>query len=173
MLIQPDRNELGDRRLDPKESLAKIKADNIALRAKHKIKGQAQLEDEVAALGNPMGFSEFILKLRKLNPALIIQDGGYPNAVAVRIFRDNGDGEGPRLTYLTGFLKEVLPEYSSVTTDEHGVAQNEKRGWRSVLLMLLKQRVLSYPDVVRVFGDAVGQRSNRWHEQLFKKELKH
>ena len=172
MLIQTDINELGDKRLDPKESLAKIKEENIAMRAKDKLPGQEQLEDAEAALGTPLAYQELIRRLKLLKPELIIQDGGMPNAIAVRIFRDNGDGEGPRLTYLTGFYKEVLPEYSSVTVDEHGVALDEKRGWRTVLLMLMKQNVVSYRRVVEVLGDAFGQRSNRWHQQLQEKERK-
>lgn len=172
MLVQTDINELGDKRLDPKESLAKIKEENIALRAKDKLPGQAQLQDVQAALGTPMGYQELILRLKRLVPELVIQDGGVKNAVAVRIFRDNGDGEGPRLTYLTGFYKTILSEYSTVTVDEHGVALSETRGWRTVLLALIKQNVVSYRRVVKVFGNAMGQRSNRWDEQLQTKERK-
>jgi hypothetical protein len=171
-LVVDNHLELGDKRLDEKEALAKIKEDNIALRAKDKIPGQAQLQDVQAALGTPMSYKELILRLKKMVPALVIQDGGVQNAVAVRIFRDNGDGEGPRLTYLTGFYKTILPEYSTVTVDEHGVALHENRGWRTVLLALMKQNVVSYRNVVKAFGNAMGQRSNRWHEQLQNKEKK-
>lgn len=172
MLIQTDINELGDKRLNPEEGLAKIIEENTAMRAKDKLPGQEQLEDVEQALGRPMAYQELVRRLKILNPNLVIGDGGVNNAIAVRIYRDNGDGEGNRLTYLTGFYKTILPEYSSVTVDEYGVALNETRGWRTVLLMLMKQRAASFPRVVEVFGDAFGQRSNRWHEQLQTKGMK-
>jgi hypothetical protein len=170
VLIQPDRNELGDLRLDPKESLAKIKEDNLKQFAKCKVPGQALLENTDMALGQPMAWKEFVRRLEKLkSPCRVwIHDGGVPNAIAIHVWRMKDNGEGPQLAwdYVGGFKKDMLPEFSSVKTDQHGLPTEEVRGWRSVLLGLIKNKVFSFNAIVQEFGDANGQRSGLWHEQL-------
>jgi hypothetical protein len=150
--------------------LAKIKEENIALSASRKIPNQAAYESAAAALGNPMEWRELVRRMKKLNPSLVIRDGGMPNAIAVYIFRDNHDGDGPRLTYISGFDKKVLPEYSSVTVDEHGVALHEVRGWRTVMKKLYEQRCCTWEAAIAVFGDALGQRSEGWKGSIIHPE---
>lgn len=134
---------------------------------KFKIPGQAMLENKEMALGNPMSYQDLIRLLQKMNPAIICEDGGVKGAIAVRIPGDLGDGEGTfGKRYVTGFYKEVLPEFSSVNTDDRGTAKRHNRGWRTVVLDLIKQGVVSYKDAVDVFGEPNGQRAGRWQEIL-------
>jgi hypothetical protein len=165
VLIQMDRNELGDKRLDPKENLAKLKEENRKLAAKSKIKDQSLLENKDMAIGSPMDWHDLVRLLTKMNPALIIEDGGVRNALAVRYPGHLEDGTyGKR--YITGFYKEVLPEFSCILSDERGRATRECRGWRTVLVPLIRQGIISYKNAVDVFGEPNGQRSGRWKELL-------
>ncbi len=172
MLIQPDRHELGDLRLDPKENLAKIKEDNLKLFSKHKLPEQALLENQDMALGQPMDWQSFVRKLELLRvpDRMWIHDGGYPNAIAIHVWRQKPSEIEPCWDYVGGFIKGMLPEFSAIKTDEHGLPTEEAagglRGWRSVLLSLIVNKVVSFNEVVRVFGDANGQRSGLWHKQL-------
>ena len=165
MLIQIDKSELGDKRLNEVENLAKLKEGNLALAAKNKIAGQETLENKDMALGQPMSYQDLIRLLGKINPAIQCSDGGVKNAIAVRVPADLEDGTHG-LKYVTGFYKEVLPEFSWVSTDEYGRPLRETRGWRTVVLALVKQGVISYRTAVDVFGEPNGQRSGRWHELL-------
>jgi hypothetical protein len=157
MLIQTDINELGDKRLSPEEALAKLKEENAKKTAEYRIPNQAVLEDQLAAIGQAMPYQTFIKKLKSIQPRLIIEDGGIEGALAIRNYAKE---------YLTGFYKDVLTEFSFVTTDTRGLPVRESRGWRSVLISLIKQHVISYRTVVKEFGEPWGSRSNLWHEEL-------
>lgn len=173
-IVVPDINELGDKRLDPAENLAKIKEDNLKLFGVHKLPGQELLENTDMALGKPLDWREFVRKLETLRTPyrMWVHDGGYPNAIAIHVWRQKDNGQGPEYMwdYCGGFIKGMLPEFSAVKLDQHNLPIEEAaaglRGWRSVLLGLIKNKVVTFNEVVRVFGDAQGQRSGRWNEQL-------
>lgn len=165
MLILPDSHSLGDTFLDPIENLIKLKEENQKEIDKKKLPGQAMLENQDMATGAPMSYQELIRKLKHANPNLIIEDGGVPGAIAVRVMSVDEEGI-PYKKYLSGFYKDVLTEYSFVTTDSRGLANRESRGWREVVKQLIKVGALPYKRAVEVFGDAEGQRSSRWHELL-------
>ena len=152
MLIQTDKNELGDKRLDPTENLAKLKEENAQLTAKSKIKDQSLLENKDMAIGSPMEWSGLVYLLKKMNTQIIIEDGGVRNALAVRYPGKLADGTfGKR--YVTGFYKEVMPEFSCILSDERGRATRECRGWRTVVLALIRQGIIRYKDAVETFGN--------------------
>ena len=117
------------------------------------------------AMGQPMAYQDLIRLLKRINSALIFEDGGVKDAIAVRYPGHLEDGTyGKR--YVTGFYKEVLPEFSCIQSDEHGRATRECRGWRTVLVPIIKQGIISYKDAVDVFGSPEGQRSGRWKQLL-------
>lgn len=163
-LVQTDINELGDKRLNEIEAIAKIKEDTAKLVESKKIPNQKLLENREMALGRPMDYTDFIFKVSKLNPAIIFQDGGFPKAIAV-CHTVHGEKK-----YITGFLKTVLPEFSAVIVDDKGLIQKggvgEVRGWRSVLLSLIKAGALTEKQVNLTFGPAMGQRAVLWDAQL-------
>jgi hypothetical protein len=171
MLIQVDKNELGDKRLDPKEGVAKLKEDNRKLAAKNRIPNQSLLEDVDMAVGNPMAPAEFIRKIRLLSNDIIVEQGGIPNAVAVRIIATDDDKESPTYgqkikKYVSGFyVDRMLPEFSAIIPDHLGQAKREIRGWRSVLLSLWRSKVVTLRQLVAVFGHPNGQRNSLWMQQ--------
>jgi len=161
MLIQTDIAELGDGRLDAKEGLAKIKEDNQRLLDTKKIPDQKELENSEAALGQVLPTNEFIRLLIRICPGLLVEKGGYPNAVALRMFV-NGEKK-----YVTGFELGYIPEYSSVLTDENGLPVKEVRGWRNVLVALLKQGLINTEILKREFGPA----ANNVHGKFFESQI--
>jgi hypothetical protein len=162
--------------LDPEESLAKLKEENEAIYDKRKIAGQKELEDQERSAGPRISFSEFLSRLKKLNSQLIVRDG-LPGHVALYAPRSHKELETTERDverdiffyhhkYVSGFPIEAMPEYAHIIVDEKGLPKREYRGWRSVLMSLIKQDVIRYEAAVDEFGEATGQRSHRWHEEL-------
>jgi hypothetical protein len=167
MLIQPDKNELGDSRLNEVEGLAKLKEGNKKLTDENRIPDQDLLEDKKMALGMPMLVSEFIRRLERLNPRLVIKPGGVRNAVQIRYPFKNKEGV-EELEYVGGFYvdEKVLPEYSAVIVDNRGLPLREVRGWRTVLVPLVERGILSLKQVELTFGKATGQRSVLFNKHM-------
>jgi len=181
MLVVNDRRRLGDQFLDPTENLAKLKEGNAKLVEKQKIAGQAELEDSERAGGPRIPYQELVRKIQKLNSNIKVLDGS-PGSVAIYVLKTNkeiaesaNEDNGDRTRsdwfkahkYVTGCPKEPLPEYSTVTVDERGIAKRELRGWRSILIALIKNRAITYRQAVEEFGDPLtDSRSGRWFEQL-------
>jgi hypothetical protein len=182
MLIQVDRNELGDKRLDEKENVARKREECIAMAGKKRLVGQDDLEDTSRVLGPRIPFADFVTRLKRIIPTLTVRDG-LPGNVALYapcnakeleesercwqhdkpiFFRDN--------KYVGGFPKQPMHEYSSLEVEEYTrLANKEIRGWRTVLIMLLEQGLVSYEKVVKEFGDVgLDRRGWRWRESTQK-----
>jgi len=169
---------LGDKRLQGKDSLAKLKEGNQRLTDSKKIEGQKELEKQERSAGPRMPYQEVIRRIQKLNSQIKVKDG-IPGNVALyapRTGQELSELEEPdprgdfftRFKYVGGFSTEPMPEFSHVILDERGLATREYRGWRSVLISLIKAQVLSYQSAVEEFGEPYGPRSSRWFEQLRK-----
>ena len=164
MLIQPDKNELGDKRLSPEEAVVKLKEDNIALRKSfgHQIPHQELLKRKEIAEGRRMEWNELIRRLNLLCPlSLVILDSFVPGVgpcIAIKTAKNGPDGL--ELQYVTGFPKSVIPEYSWIETDEHDCPIKEHRGWRNVIRSLWKKGLTDGAKISEVFGDALGVRSD-------------
>jgi hypothetical protein len=184
MLVQPDIHELGDKRLDPTESVAKQREECLAMAAKKRIFMQDELEDPTRALGPRIQSGEMVCKLRKLIPSVKVLDG-MPGHLALYVPRHRGEIEA-RLDeweqeqveastrgrkrqnqfflyhkYVGGFPKSELQEFTTIDIDNANLGTKEHRSWRTVLIGLLRQGLISYADVVREFGD-VGSDSRGW-----------
>lgn len=178
MLIQPDRHELGDTRLDPAENVAKQREELLAIEAKKRLYRQDELEDPSRALGPRLEFSEVVSRLKRLIPTLRVLDGS-PGNVALYVPRNRKELDEAtvawqhdkdvfflRYKYVGGFPKHELQEYSTVDIDTSRLPTKEHRGWRSVLIPLLQQGLVSYRAVIKQFGDVgMDRRGWRWREQ--------
>lgn len=182
-LVETDIHELGDKRLNPEEGVIRQREELLAKAGKYRIYGQDELENPERALGPKLQYTEIISKLRRIAPKLKAIDGS-PGNIALYFPRNDKDLEATarewdwehdqkkdpffRLNrYVGGFPKGDLAEYSTVDIDTSLLPTRENRGWRSVLITLIKQGVISYSDAVSEFGD-VGhdKRGWRWNEQL-------
>lgn len=178
MLIQPDRAELGDTRLDVKEGIAQKREQCIALAGKNRLQGQDDLEDPSRILGPRLQFSDFVSRLRRVVPSLKVLDGS-PGNVALYTPRNSKEVADEseswdnkrnifflHYKYVGGFPKKDIHEFSGLDLEEYTrLANKEIRGWRTVLIMLLQQGVVSYSAVVKEFGDVgTDRRGWRWIE---------
>lgn len=150
--------------ISPAEAIAKAKEDTIAMSSKNRIADQDTFEDQEMARGMELSENELIRRLQLLNPKILITPGGVAGAVAVR-YPKFEDGEWSN-AYITGFYLKPLPEFSSVTVDDKGLPVRELRGWRSVLLALIRCGALDRVKVDALFGPARGQRSGIWYRSL-------
>lgn len=170
MLLDAHGNKLGDKRVENAEGVARLREQVQVLADTKRIPNQDMLENQDMAVGTPMSPALFIEKLRKF-PNVLVEPGGWPNAVAVRTVVRDTDFESPTFgkqikRYVTGFVTDrVLPEFSHILTNDMGVPTREVRGWRTVLLALFHQKVVTLAQLKAAFGDANGQRSKLWAEQ--------
>ena len=192
MLIQPDINELGDKRLDPIENVARKREECLAMASKRRLPNQEDLEDPDRAFGPRLQHTDFISRLRKVVKNLKVLDGS-PGSVALyaprtskeitdhekQWFEEQADASFRDCKrqdifflhhkYVGGFPKQELQEYSTIDVDNARLATKEHRSWRTVLINLIQQGVVSYRAVVREFGDCgTDRRGWRWREQLCK-----
>lgn len=175
MLIVPDINELGDKRLNGAENVAKQRELALKQASANRIEGQDELEKQERSAGPRLHFSEIIKRIRECNPHIQAIDGS-PGNVALYIPKKSDDmdyGEpDPKGEFFTdhkyagGMPKDWLPEFSHVVLDTSLLPVREIRGWRSVLITLIRAGAISYRQAVNQFGEARGQWSGRWHEQL-------
>ncbi len=188
MLVQPDIAELGDFRLDPKESVAREREKAIAMAAKKRIYKQDELEDVKRALGPRIHSGEMVRRLRKLIPSLHFLKGS-PGNIAVYAPRDLGEVEARFYEwyqeqeeaaargrkrqdkfflvhkYVGGFPQGELQEYTTIDIDNANLGTKEHRSWRTLLIGLLRQGLVSYSAVVKEFGDVgTDQRGWRWND---------
>lgn len=192
-LVEVDKQELGDTRLNPEESVFKLREEILKQESAKKMHGQDELQNADRSRGSRMPYEELLARLQKLNPGIQGKDGSpgslalyYPKPESEYTMEDhmcpaeawkfgvqlppNGDFFRTH-KYCGGFLKEPLPEWGSVTTDTSGIAVHEvekghNRGWRSVLIGLIKAHVVTYAAAVKEFGEPVtDQRSRFWFEQ--------
>jgi hypothetical protein len=181
-LVQVDRDELGDKRLNPEEAVCREREDLLKQASKHQIWGQKELEDHERSAGPRMPYTELIRRLHNINPSIKIREG-KPGSVAVYFLKPREDWENVSYAgdtkpsdeffldhrYITGFEKEPLPEYSHVTLDTSRLPVREIRGWRSVLIALIKAHVITYEQAIHEFGDPSNdKRSTRWLDQTLK-----
>lgn len=162
MLIQPNSRALGDGLLSRAEALKRTYESTDRMLQKYRLPDHESLKDAEARMGSPMLHTELIRRVTKLNPAIWAEDS-RANPTTVCGFYTRG-AEGVR--FLGAFEKGWLPEHSFILTDRADLATKEKRGWRTVLVRLLNEGVLTWPGVLRAFGDSHSSiRNERWRQQ--------
>ena len=191
--VETDRAELGDKRLNPEESVIRERESLLSICATRRIWGQDELEKAERADGPRLPYTELLRRIRLCNSAIVAKDG-MEGSVALYIRKrpeeytesDNILRFQPWLAremnipvpkdeffidhkYLTGFKKEAIAEYSYVTIDSSLLPHREMRGWRSVLIALIKAGAVRYATAITHFGNPESdKRSVRWFDQLQK-----
>lgn len=172
VIMSPRWNEV----LDPTENLAKQK--ELLHNQKQAFRHPAQNlavgpENKEASQGTPLEVNEFVRRLSKAAPNLLIEPSCQGGAIAIR--KLDLDLDATSATYGTVVKKYVsgfpvvagrLPEFSYFINDAEGIPVREIRGWRTVLLMLIAQDAISYAASKKEFGDPTGQRGVLWEQQL-------
>lgn len=192
MLVQADINELGDLRLDPKESVAREREKALSMASHKRIYRQDELEDPTRALGPRIQHGEMVRRLKKLIPSLKVLKGS-PGNLALYAPRDLGEvaeryyewlqeqeeasyrgrkRQDPFFLhhkYVGGFPANELQEFTTIDIDNANLGTKEHRSWRTVLIGLLRQGLVSYREVVKEFGDVgTDRRGWRWNDSTRK-----
>lgn len=132
---------------------------------------QDELLDAEARIGRPMRHSDFFLVLEKLVPNLYVVPGRIQGHLAVYQTaacsqKQWGDRD---FRYLFYAEEGLMPEFSQYELGERDIVKREsKRGWRTILLRLIKMGLLSEDVCNRVFGSADGYASERYRRELWK-----
>jgi hypothetical protein len=175
--VEPDRSQLGDRHLDPKEAVIREREELLKTTSRSKIYGQQELEDQERSAGPRLSYTEIIYRLHKINPQLKVVDG-IKGSVA--IYRpkfyyeyDIQDKDPTKRAwawdykYVGGMEKQSLPEWSHLILDTSNLPVKEIRGWRSVILSCVKNRAITSAQADEQFGNPMfDSRSTRYREQV-------
>lgn len=188
-LVQTDINELGDKRLNETEVVAREREELLKIESKKKCWRQEELEDIERSGGTRIQPGDFLFRLKKCNPAIQVRDGvkgtpGTADSVALYVCKKSSeyteadfrhDEYRPKdeffvhHKYVGGFPFRPLQEWASVSVDTSHVAVREYRGWRSVLISLIKAGAITYEAAVKEFGDPrFDQRNGLWMEQVYR-----
>lgn len=132
---------------------------------------QDDYRDDRARVGRVLPSGEFLAKVQKLVPELYITDGRIVGDVALfRVYPQPQERLGGRdFEYLFYCPTGLLPEYSIYEFDTaRDVPIREKlRGWRTVLLRLIRMGLLTEETCDQEFGVAIGPASNVWYRKLY------
>lgn len=179
MLFQTDINELGDKRLNPVEGVSKLREDCLKDASKFRIPDQDELSNSERSIGSRMPYTELLTRLQKRVPDLVAKEGSPGNLALYcprtteqldAALREGGNSDFFFIfnRYVGGMPKEDLPEWGYVDIDTSLIATREHlRGWRTILIGLIRCGVLSYEDAVAEFGDpSADQRNTVWMKKL-------
>jgi len=171
-MVETDINELGDKRLNPEESVIKEREALLKKASVYKIEDQGELQDVKRSEGARLHFGELLRKLQRIAPDLQARDGS-PGSLALYCprtpaqldvaLREGGQNDIFFILnkYVGGFPKEELPEWGYVDIDTSLIATKEHlRGWRTVLIGLIRAGVISYQEAINEFGDPIADQRN-------------
>jgi hypothetical protein len=91
------------------------------------------------------------------------------NSWGVRGMRGlNASVGGGKPRYVLALDDGVMPEWSYITLDEHGLPKKlAARGWRAVLLVLLRSGLITESEMQKLFGFATGTPGALFRKYLF------
>lgn len=169
MLVLNDSRLLGNDFLPANEANARFRQEKIEpMHDRYRLGDHNDLKDLVKRAGQWMHSSELIFRVQRLNPCVYVQQQiNYPDQWG--FYTDVQS----RLTYLSGFQKGWLREYTAILVDERNLMEgDELRGWRAVLLKLLGKGILRWEQVYKTFGDCEGVNAYRWrqHTRIFRED---
>lgn len=112
--------------------------------------------------GKILNIRDFLRKLQQLRPDAFVAEH---QVLGLRGLGFIVDGQP---TYSGTSVQDVAPEWSQLRVDVHGLPKNEKyRGWRTVLLTLIKRKFITEEQCDLVFGKPTGPRARPWLRSLW------
>jgi hypothetical protein len=133
--------------------------------------------DAAAQLGRPLTRSVLIERLSKMNPNLVFeQSKNYPHIGAIYVLDPTANLDDPDercrgRRHIVGMeWTGISPEFTTrkVELDEWGNPQmkGQIRGWRTVLVRLIHEKLIGAAAAERVFSISRGRASQRWYEEI-------
>jgi len=158
--------ELDERATDRKacnqtqELTAEVHENNCNNARKFQFDRQNEVTDYVP--GRIMHRNEFLRLVRKIDKTF------YYNDVSVLGLRGLNRIHRGKPEYLGAIQDGQMIEWSQLRLDSHNLPTKEKyRGWRSVLMNLIKRGCVTEDQVHAIFGKPTGKRANRWLRDLW------
>lgn len=160
-------------RLSTAEHTARLREKNLNSEAlkKQRWADQEELKNDSSRIGRPLMSADFLNVVKKLVPNLYVTEGRIIGHLA--IFRTYGQPqprlEGRDFEYMFYCPTGLLPEHSMYEFDHvrNIPIRESQRGWRTVLLRLIKAGLLSESTCDKVFGKPEGPSANRWNRELY------
>ncbi len=153
------------------EHTARTRERNFNAAADQRVRFQDDYKNDEARIGRAMYHADFLNIVRKLVPNIYITEGRIEGDLA--IFQTypcpQPDLEGRDFRYLFYIPTGLLPEYSIWEFDKiRDIRIREsQRGWRTVLLRLIKSGMLTEETCNVVFGVPTGEAATVWKRELF------
>ena len=114
------------------------------------IEDQEELINEKARKVNSISTDEFIRKLRVNGIKCFTVYNGLPGTVALWCLPPK---ETQKARYICFLQIPAMYEWSVLRLDAHGIPSGEKfRGWRTVLIQLIKNKILTEYQAHQIFG---------------------
>ena len=125
----------------------------------------SEYADAGARIGKILTHAEIINILRKGGLKCWYVEHPHPDKLTLLV-SDYWATEMPRVACWVTY--GYCPEYSIMNFDSHGVPLAERyRGWRTVILQLRLQGLLSEERAKKLFGEAVGPASDRFNMLMY------
>jgi hypothetical protein len=186
--VEPNKEMLGDKHLDPVESVHRLREEIIEQESNKRLWRQDELADQERSEGPRLNWTDLLRRLQKLNHGIQVRDGLVDDkgVKAVSLYlKKRPDEYTPEeiadplaMTppngvffldhrYIGGFMQQEMSEWGHVLTDNTEVAVRERRGWRSVLMTLIQSCVITYAQAVKEFGEPkFDKRATFWNEEM-------
>jgi hypothetical protein len=114
--------------------------------------GDRTTKDWDAQVGIPLVGPRIIGRLKKLNRNLWFEvSAADPAKTGVYILKSDGKG-GMEKQFICGMETELSPEFSVRVVDDAGKFKGEIRGWRTMLMRLIKGGFVQQEAAFRLFG---------------------
>lgn len=147
------------RRIAGREALARSFEDTDRQLAQHRLPQQDDWKECGRRLGRGMTHVTLFNYVRKYIHSVVMETSFNDPAVAGFYAHDT---RGKR--YLVAFNTGFLPEWSIITTDRADLPTKERRGWRTVLLHLLKRKAITFSQVSEIVRTHYGYTPADWNK---------
>lgn len=165
-------------RLSLAEHTSRLRENNLSSHAvrKQRWEDQEEYRKDSARVGHRMHHTEFLRRIEKYVPNLYVIEGGVVGDLGIYLTYPVPQSrlDGRDFEYLTYIHEGVSNEFSTYEfNNDKDVPIREKwnggRGWRTVLLKMIKKDLLTEEQAIREFGQAEGEGSVIYNKQLFQK----
>lgn len=161
-------------RLSLLEHTARLRELNRASHAvkKQRRENQDDYKNDAARVGRQMQCSEFLRRVQKLVPSIYVTEGRIAGDLALYQTYPGPQAalDGNDFKYLFYVPDGLMNEFSQYEfeQDKDIMIKESKRGWRTPLLRLILNGLITEEQARVEFGEAVGEASTVWHRTLWK-----
>lgn len=164
-------------RLSIEENTARLREANLNSHAVKRARWEDQEEfrKDGARVGHRMHVTEFLRRVKKYIPNLFVIEGGVQGDLALFVIYPGPQSrlDGKDYEYITyipeGWSNEFSTyEFNNDTDTPVREKWNGGRGWRTVLLRLIKKDLITDAQALAEFGPAEGEGARIYNKEVWK-----